>query len=217
MLLNSDTEVHPGLFASLVGFMDTHPEAGACGPMLINGDGSLQPSCHPVLTPWREFWRLTFLDWFFPLAHYPLRQWGTVESREVEVIKGACLVLRRIALDEVGFLDSSYFMYTEEMDLCFRLRQSGWKLYWVPEGRVTHYGEGSSRQVAEEMYVQLYRSKVQFHRKFGGDKRARYFKRLLTLAYVPRLLVTAVTQLVHAPHRRLNHTYRRLLAELPCM
>ena len=215
MLLNSDTELTSGALDTLVSFMDAHPEAGACGPYLLNGDGqSLQPSCHPVLTPWREFWRLSFLDKLIPRVTYNMEEWDTTQPREVEVIKGACLVLRREALDEVGLLDEQYFMYTEEMDLCYRLAQAGWKLYWVPQAQVIHYGEASSKQVAEEMYIQLYRSKVQFHRKFGGEGRALWFKVLVALAYVPRWVVAGVGQLFSQRWRLRARIYHRMLREL---
>ena len=121
LLLNPDTEVHAGALEALVAFMDAHPRAGACGARLLNADGSLQPACHPMLTPGREFWRLLFLERLWPRATYPLGRWDTVTPRRVEVIKGACLLLRRAALDQVGVLDDSYFMYTEEVDLCYRL------------------------------------------------------------------------------------------------
>ena len=143
------------------------PWGAGCGPRLLNGDGSLQPSCHPMLTPGREFWRLVFLDRLWHRATYPQAQWGLQQPHRVEVIKGACFLLRREAVDQVGLLDDQYFMYTEEMDLCYRLLQAGWELWWVPQAVVTHFGEASSRQVAQDMYVQLYRSKVQFHRKLG--------------------------------------------------
>jgi hypothetical protein len=215
VLLNSDAELLPGTLQTLVDFMDAHPEAGACGPLLFNGDGqSLQPSCHPVLTPWREFWRLAFLDRVIPRATYPMERWERSQPREVEVIKGACLVLRREALDQVGVLDEQYFMYTEEMDLCYRLAHDGWKLYWVPQARVIHHGEASSKQVAEEMYLQLYRSKVQFHRKFGGEGRVRWFKFLVALAYLPRWAAAGVGQLIARKWRPRARVYRRMLREL---
>ena len=196
LLLNSDTVVHPGALATLVQFMDAHPRAGACGARLFNPDGSLQPACHPMLTPGRELWRLLFLDHVWPRATYPMGKWDATASRRVEVIKGACLLLRRAALDQIGLLDDRYFMYTEEVDLCFRLAQAGWELWYVPAAVVTHFGGASSRQVAEQMFVQLYRSKTQFFRKFGGESRAVQFKRFLAIAYWPRLVVASLISLV---------------------
>lgn len=203
MLLNSDTEVRKGALATLMAFMAEHPRAGAVGPRLLNADGTLQPSCHPMLTPEREFWRLAFLDRALHRATYPMENWRMDRPHRVEVIKGACLMLRRKALDEVGPLDEGYFMYTEEVDLCYRLAQAGWELWWEPRAKVVHYGEASTRQVAEKMYLQLYRSKVQFYRKFGGESEARRFKRLVRMAYWPRAVLSPRTQV-----------YRRLLAEL---
>lgn len=217
VLLNSDTEVFPGTLEALGEFMDAHPEAGGCGPVLLNADGTLQPSCHPMLTPEREFWRLMFLDRIWPRATYVQTRWDRSTPRQVEVIKGACFMLRREALNQVGLLDNQYFMYTEEMDLCYRLLEAGWTLWWVPEAEVKHYGEASSRQMAEEMYIQLYRSKVQFHRKFGGSRRAGYFKRLLWLAYWPRLLTVGLASILNPRLVDRARVYRRLLVELHTM
>lgn len=217
MLLNSDTVVHEGALEALVAFMDAHPTAGACGPRLLNGDGSLQPSVHPMLTPGREFWRLSFLERLAPRAAYPVQDWDTVTPRPVEVIKGACLVLRRSALHQIGLLDDRYFMYTEEVDLCHRLAQAGWQLWYIPQPVVTHFGEASSRQVREEMYIQLYRSKLQFFRKFGGEEYARQAKALLALAYAPRAALASAVALTDPAWRARARTYRRLLARLPAM
>jgi len=211
LLLNSDTEVYPGALEELVRFMEAHPQAGGCGARLLNADGSLQTSCYPMLTPGREFWRLLFLDRLWPRSSYVQKRWDPETPHPVEVIKGACFLLRRAALEQVGLLDERYFMYTEEFDLCYRLAQAGWQLWWVPRAVVTHYGEASSKQMAEAMYVQLYRSKIQFCRKFGGARQANHFKRLLRLAYGPRLAVAVLI----APARA--RTYRRLLTELHAM
>lgn len=217
VLLNSDTEVHPGAFEMMVEFMDEHSRAAGCGPLLLNADGTLQPSCHPMLTPEREFWRLMFLDRIWPKATYAQAQWNRSVHHQVEVIKGACLLLRRDALDQVGLLDDRYFMYTEEMDLCYRLLEAGWELWWVPQAEIVHYGEASSRQIAEEMYIQLYRSKAQFHRKFGGTRRVNRFKRWLALAYWPRWMIAALISRFQPKTVTRAHTYRRLLIELPAM
>ena len=214
LLLNSDTEVRPGALKTLVGFLDAHPKAAAVGPRLLNADGSLQPSCHPMLTPWREFWRLVFLDRIVHRATYGAKMWESAVPLPVEVIKGACLLLRREALDQVGLLDEAYFMYTEEVDLCYRLAQAGWELWWVPQAEVIHYGEASSRQAAQAMYLQLYRSKIQFYRKFGGAARADRFKRLLRLAYGPRLIIARVGAPFSSALTDRARTYGRFLAKL---
>lgn len=214
LLLNSDTRVCAGAFTELVAFMEDAPAVGAVGPRLLNADGSLQPSCHPMLTPWREFWRLMFLERVRRLATYDMARWPTDRPHRVEVIKGACLLLRREALDQIGLLDERYFMYTEEVDLCYRLVLAGWELYWLPKALVIHYEGQSAKQIAESMYVQLYRSKVQFFRKYGGERRARLFKRLLRLAYWPRLTAAALGALLRPSATRRVRTIISLLCEI---
>ena len=217
LLLNSDTEVHPGAFAALIDFMEKTPKAGAAGAHLLNSDGTLQPACQPMLTPWREFVRLIFLDRFLHVTVYEAEWWKTEEPRRTEVIKGACLMLRRTALEQVGPLDGSYFMYTEEVDLCYRLGEAGWQLWWVPAAKVTHHGEASSRQVAQTMYVQLYRSKIQFYRKYGGNRRAALFKRLVRVAYWPRLAAATLFAPLSPALATKARTYRDLLTQLPTL
>lgn len=213
LLLNPDAVLHPGALAALLDFLITHPRAGAIGARLLNADGTLQLSCHPMLTPGREFWRLIFLDRLLPRATYPMRQWDTAAPRQVEAIKGACLLLRRQALDEVGWLDESYFMYTEEVDLCYRLSRAGWELWYEPTAVVTHFGGASANQVTEEMVIHLYRSKIHFYRKFGGEAQAQRFKTLVRLAYWPRIFSA---RFLAAPgwQRLPMPTYSRLLSEL---
>jgi hypothetical protein len=217
VLLNSDTEVISGALETMVQFMEEHPQVSGCGPLLLNADGSLQVSCYPMLTPEREFWRLLFLDRLWHRATYVQQRWDREIPRPVEVIKGACLLLRCAALEQVGLLDERYFMYTEEFDLCCRLMHAGWELWWVPQATVMHYGEGSSKQMAEAMYVQLYRSKVYFYRKFGGLHRADRFKRLIRLTYGPRLVIATLASLFSPALAARARIYRRLLAELPTM
>ena len=216
-LLNSDTEVYSGAFDTMVAFMEDHPQAAGCGPRLLNADSTLQPSCHPVLTPDLEFWRLMFLDRIWRRATYDQQRWDRATARQTEVIKGACFLMRRAALAEVGLLDERYFVYTEEMDLCHRMLQAGWELWWVPNAVVKHYGEASSSQISEDMYVQLYLSKVQFHRKFGGERQATRFKQLMRVAYTPRLLVMRALRVGFPVLGARAATYARLLHELPGM
>jgi N-acetylglucosaminyl-diphospho-decaprenol L-rhamnosyltransferase len=215
LLLNSDTRVHPQAMTVMLDFMETHQRSGAGGARLLNADGSLQPSGHPMLTPGREFWRLTFLDQIWPKATYDMTRWDVNTSHRMEVIKGACLIVRRAALEKIGpLLDEQYFMYTEEVDLCYRLLQDGWELNWIPQAVITHYGGASSKQAYNAMYVQLYRSKVQFYRKFGGETRAHSFKILLRLAYWPRWLAATIGARFRPGLSDRALTFRLLLSEL---
>ena len=218
LLLNSDTRVHARAMSTLLDFMEAHPRCGAGGARLLNVDGTLQPSGQPMLTPGREFWHLIFLDRVWRRSSYDMTRWAVNTPHPMEVIKGACLIVRRAALEKNGpLLDEQYFMYTEEVDLCYRLLQAGWALNWIPQAVITHYGGASSKQAYNAMYVQLYRSKIQFYRKFGGEPRVRRFKTLLRLAYWPRWLAATMGARVKPALSDRASTFRLLLTELPEM
>jgi GT2 family glycosyltransferase len=149
LILNSDIEVHAGALEALLGFMDGHPEAGMAGARLILPDGTVQ-------TTWRDGFTLAefvrqqfYLDRLRAGERRPLAQ-GT-QPLAVPHLHGACLLVRREALEQVGLLDEGYFMYCEDSDWCLRFRQAGWKLFYVPAARMLHHHGASSRQARAEM------------------------------------------------------------------
>lgn len=221
LLLNPDTLVRPNALEVLIHFMDAHPEAGAAGSRLLNADGTLQPSCYPVPTLSRELWRLFHLDVLFPFASYQMHKWDSGKPRSVGVLQGTSLILRGQALAEIGLLDETYFMYSEEVDVCHRLRKAGWRLYWVPQSQVVHYGGQSTKQIADEMFLQLYRSKLLFFRKHYGHGAGLSYKWILLVASLARLSLMPLSQLGRKAVRERNLVlagrYRRLLAALPSM
>lgn len=218
LLLNSDTEVMPGALFRLCQFMEEHPNAAGAGARILNADHTLQISCFPLPTVWSEFWYLLHLDLVWPYAEYQMDRWQEDAARSVDVLLGACLLLRRRALDQVGLLDESFFMYSEEVDLCYRLHQAGWRLYWVPEAEVVHYGGQSTNQMAPEMFLQLYRSKVRYFHKHYGARTVRLYKLVLLLTAIPRVLIPIPHGLLPFARRRrrkIGGNYRRLIAALP--
>ncbi len=221
LLLNPDTEVKPGALTELVDFMETQPEAGAAGSQLLNPDGSLQPSCYPAPTLSRELWRLFHLDRLRPYGRYHMASWDLNMPRQVDVVQGAALILRREALDQIGLMDEQYFMYSEELDLCYRLQKGGWRLYWVPQSKVVHYGGQSTKLVAAKMFLCLYESKLIFIRKHYGHLAAQAYKLILLAAALARLALSPLAWLERSPRRQhhliLTSHYRRLLAALPRM
>ncbi len=151
-LLNSDTETAPPVLEELLNFMETHPSVGACGPMLVYPDGKWQSVGGYFPRPLNVFLYLFPIWYFLPssikrkfhsLALYP--QQIPSDGKEVEYVTGAALLLRRAALEEVGFLSEDYFMYFEETDLCWRLRARGWKCVVAPTTPLMHVYGGSFR------------------------------------------------------------------------
>jgi len=221
LYLNPDTEMHPGALNTLHTLMENTPSAGAVGARLINPDGSLQAAAYPFPNLFREFWRLFHLDRLRSIARYPLQRWDPEQAHVVDAVMGACILLRRQALDAVGLLDEDYFIYTEEVDLCYRLKQAGWDVYWEPRSIVLHHGGQSTRQRKTEMFLRLYESKIHFFRKHHGLMAANIYKGILGLACLPRLLMEPLGWLLGTGERKqqkeLANNYLQLLRALPTM
>jgi GT2 family glycosyltransferase len=221
LLLNPDTRATPDFLQVLISFAEDHPEAGAVGPRLVGKDGMDQVSCFPLPTLSRELWRLFHLDRFHAFARYPLSLWRSGSPQRVESIQGACMLIRREALDQTGLLDERFFIYTEEVDFCRRMLNLGWQIFWVPSATVVHYGGESTAQVGARMFVELYRSKVQYFRKHMGAWGAVAYKGVLVAATLPRLVVPSLG-LAFVPSRReqwrgLLRNYSSLLMQLPAL
>jgi N-acetylglucosaminyl-diphospho-decaprenol L-rhamnosyltransferase len=142
LLLNPDTVVEAGALAALVRFMDAHPRVGICGAQLVFPDGSIQPSCRrfPTLasvvarrTPLRVFLRRSALN-----ARHLMADFDHTRTAPVDWMLGACLMARREVLQQVGLLDEGYYLYTEDIDWCYRARRAGWEVMYVAEARIVH-------------------------------------------------------------------------------
>lgn len=221
LLLNPDAEVREGALDALIRFMEENPEAGAAGPLTLNSDLSLQVSCYPFPTLFRELWRLFHLDQLRPFGIYRMEQWETRQPRRVEVLQGACMILRKEAIEQIGVLDQDYFIYTEEVDLCYRLNKGKWHLYWVPEATVIHHAGKSTNQIAPQMFLQLYRSKILYFRKHHGLFGAWGYKLILILASLARLALVPVAWVFQKSERgrqlELSRNYFWLLVKIPSM
>lgn len=219
LLLNPDTRLHDNSLKILIDYLDEHPTVGAVGPLLLNPDGTLQFSCYPTPSLLREAFRLLRPNRAVGHGAYPMQEWSWSQPRPVDVVQGACLMIRRQVLEQVGLLDEEYFIYTEEVDLCTRIRQANWEIVWVPTAQVVHYGGQSTRQVATEMFLQLYASKIIYFRKRQGVMTARYYKLILMLASLLRIAILSPTYLLGPARRQqyapLINNYRQLLAALP--
>ncbi|MEM7130826.1 MAG: glycosyltransferase family 2 protein [Chloroflexota bacterium] len=222
LILNPDTEIRPGGIKKLVEFLDTDSKTGAVGPLLLNADGTLQLSCDPEPTLSRELWRLLHLDRLVPYGIYPQGSWPRDEHREVDVIKGACMLVRGETLDQIGLFDEEFFIYSEEVDLCYRIRQAGWQIQWVPQAEVVHYGGQSTKQVASEMFQLLYKYKLIYFRKNHGHLAAAIYKVILAFVSSIRILLYPLAAWRRRPAERaalrmLAGNYATLLVSLPGM
>ncbi len=220
LLLNSDAFVHEDALYAMVTFMDAHSNSGAAGCRLYNEDGSLQRSCYAFPTLLTEFWQLTWLDRLFPksriFGRYLMTYWDMGDSRPVEAVMGACLILRTEALNQIGLLDEQFFMFSEEMDLCYRLKKAGWSVNYIPQATAVHLWGGSSNQVKGEVFLQLYRSRIMFFRKHYGKWVTRLYKTELFLGSLLRVVLAWFSGLLNnqSEESRKGEHYRKLMQSL---
>jgi GT2 family glycosyltransferase len=163
--LNPDTLILPGALECLMSFLAAHPQVGICGPKVLNRDGTLQKPCRRGESrPLAVLAYFTGLAGRYPknrrLGEYLMSYMDEEETHPVAGVAGSCMLIRREVVDQIGYLDERFFAYQEDADYCFRARQAGWQIYYVPEARIIHYGGmGGSR-------VQPYRSIYEWHKSY---------------------------------------------------
>lgn len=194
LFLNSDTQVVGNALKELTDFMEDHPEAGAAGCQLLNKDGSLQLSCgrFPTLasvffggiTCNRIYRKIFGKRTFF--AEYGLSEEEHLNFQDVDFVKGCCIILRKCVLEKTGFLDENIFMYFEEMDICYRIKQQGSKILYTPQPKVIHLGGKSNRFVSKSICQRL-NSQEYFFRKHYGNTKAFLLKWVIALGALIRL------------------------------
>lgn len=169
LLLNPDTELPPRALAEMVAYMDAHPQVGAAGPKLLLPDGSLDLACRRSLpTVEVSFWRLIGFSRLFPrnrrFARYNLTFLDPNKEAEVGALVGAFMIVRREAIQRVGLLDETFFMYGEDLDWCKRIGEAGWKIMYHPQVQVLHVKRAASRQ-SKRARREFVRAFLIFYRK----------------------------------------------------
>lgn len=170
LLLNSDTVVQTDTLEIMVRFMDEHPDVGASGCKVILPDGSLDKACRRGFpTPSASFYYAFGISKLFPhvprFNQYQLGYLNPDEEYPVDCLVGAFMLVRRKAIDEVGLLDEQFFMYGEDVDWCYRIKQAGWTNYYYPKTHIIHYKGASSRKRPLKIVYEFHRAMYLFHRK----------------------------------------------------
>ncbi|MDI6755878.1 MAG: glycosyltransferase family 2 protein [Thermodesulfobacteriota bacterium] len=166
LLLNTDTILTENAVSELLSFMESHPDAAmACG-QLLNADGSKQNSVAPFPSIWTLLFNLPLLEKLFP-KKYPSKRYDYKNPLEVDSGIGACLLVRRHAINEVSLFDERYFFFFEETDWALRMKNAGWKVYHVPSAHINHL-QGQSIGHDIHSRIEFYRSRYQFFRKWNA-------------------------------------------------
>ena len=170
LLLNPDTLLSPEALAAMVVFMDEHSDVGAVGPKLVRQDGSLDKACRRSFpTPAVSFYRFAGLSKLFPqnprFGRYNLTYLDENVQTDVDALVGAFMLVRAQALQQAGLLDEAYFMYGEDLDLCFRIKEHGWRIVYHPAVTVLHLKGAASRKASRRATIAFYDAMRIFHAK----------------------------------------------------
>ncbi|KPK38815.1 MAG: hypothetical protein AMJ78_09425 [Omnitrophica WOR_2 bacterium SM23_29] len=169
LLLNPDTIVLSTALSEMVRFMDGNEDAGALGCKILNPDGTLHLYFRKHPTLGKEVIRL-ILPERFTLEELRTKPQDYESVHEVEVLSGSCIMVRKEVFDRIGLLDERFFMYGDDVDLCYQVKKDNRKIYYIPHAQIIHYGKQSSNQRRTEMAIEAYKSMYKLLKKIYGNK-----------------------------------------------
>ena len=216
LLLNTDTLVHGDVLEQTIEWLDAKPEVGVMGPRVLNTDGTVQASCSAF--PSLKYLGLQALGItrIPKFDNYRMTGWDRSSVREVEVISGAAMFVRRAAIKEIGLLDEAFFFYGEETDWCRRFGAAGWKLVYAPIPEITHFGGGSVRKLNHRRDVMKTQGTTRLHLKHGGVAAAIVCFIILLFHNASRAAMWSVLDLLGRPNTSEKAThFRAVTREFP--
>jgi GT2 family glycosyltransferase len=205
LLLNPDTSARPSAVDALADFLDADASVWAAGPTIVNADGTLQRSGVRFPGNWNLLWETLFLDRLLPhsrlFGSHTERYRDPAVSRPVDYVQGSCLMVRRDGIRQVGLLDEGFFMYFEETDWCFRMKQAGGEVCYVPTDPVIHFGGGEFGHYDERRLVHYHESLLRFYGKHYGFLRELAARAILLVRSLIRTFVWGIVWLVSSGRR----------------
>jgi GT2 family glycosyltransferase len=202
LLLNPDTLVIDDAIDVMVNFLESNPNAGACGCKVLNEDGSLQPSVFGFPTLLKELGHLFRVDrvrWLTAmlrssklLSKISRTNFGDIRSIDaavkVDYLLGACLMLRASLIARLGPLDDKIFMYIEDTEICYRISTNGHGVFYVPYGEIIHFGGKSAATDDQRMLLEYTRSRLYFYRKYYGSYKTFALKAIIIVDMLVKML-----------------------------
>ena len=201
LLLNPDTVVQEDTFVKICDFMDAHPNAGGLGVKMIDGKGQFLPESKRGLpTPFVAFCKIMGLSNLFPkskkFGRYHLGFLDKNKIHKVDVLAGAFMLMRKSALDQVGLLDETFFMYGEDIDLSYRIQLGGYDNYYFPDTQIIHYkGESTKKSSVNYVFV-FYNAMIIFAQKHFTKNNAQLFSFLINIAIYLRAGLAIISRLL---------------------
>ena len=189
LLLNPDTKIETNTLEVMLDFMESRPEVGISGCKVVKPDGSLDLACRRKFpNPWNSFKRLFLLS----NSDYNMTAIDADREMEVDSVMGAFLLIRKTVIEKIGMLDEDFFMYGEDLDLCWRCKESGFQVWYYPKTSITHFKGSSSSKVAFKALKWFHDAMWIFYRKHYAKKYPPVFNWLVFLGIYLRLSLLVV-------------------------
>jgi N-acetylglucosaminyl-diphospho-decaprenol L-rhamnosyltransferase len=194
--LNPDTELLPNSLWTLYRAIEGDERVGAIGPQVLYGDGTRQSTRRRFPTLLTGFFESTWLGQLWPknpwARRYHIDDWPDSVRQDVDWVVGAALMVRWSALEAVGVFDDDFYMYSEELDLCKRIKKGGWRVVYDPAALLIHYEGRSSGQVSTRRHILFNRSKVRYYRKYFGPIWAEVLRQFLLMEFRWQILMESL-------------------------
>lgn len=212
--LNPDTELITNAICGMFFFLEKHADFGAVGCQLVTSAGQIQYTCARTFpSPLNQFSLLAMLNKLFPqsrqLSTVEMDYWDHADSREIDCLSGACIMARQHIIDRLNGFDEAFFMYAEDVDLCYRISSEGWKIYYLAEERIFHHEGASTKKKANRHFSAIMQRASNYYfltKHFGRIKALKYraavgvgsIIRLFVLMFLMPVLVKTYPQKVRA-------------------
>jgi GT2 family glycosyltransferase len=220
MLINPDVVLMEGCLENIYEFMENNTNIGLLGPKIIDSCGKTQRSCMGFPTIWNSFCRSLYLDRMFPkiklFGGLLLGYWGHDYNKSVDVINGCFWAVRRKAMENVGLLDESFFMYGEDIDWCRRFHYHGWDVYFYKDAEAIHFGGVSSSSAPNRFYIELQKANIKYYNKYNKNKLLQSLYWLIVVNYqVTRIMYHFIRYIFYNKNR--DESKNHLIMYWKCM
>jgi GT2 family glycosyltransferase len=199
LLLNPDTVIIEDALPVMVNYLDLHVDVGGLGAQLLNRDGSIQSSRRRFPSFLTAIFESTWFENIAPASvtrSYYVLDLPDDETADVDWVTGACLMVPKQVIELVGTLDEGYFMYSEELDWCRRIKDAGWRIVYFPRAKIVHHIGKSSEQAVTDRHINFQQAKLRYFRKYYGRIPALSLRIFLLTNYIWQIGVEALKGLV---------------------
>lgn len=215
LFLNPDTIVKERTIRSLVEYLESHPDVGIVSPKIFSPQGKLCLSCGKKLNIYSTLIELSGLYKFLPsLGKHRFANWDYDQTKDVDWVSGVCFLTRKSVLEKVRGFDEVFFMYAEDVDLCLRVKDVGYRVVFNPNAEIIHYGGQSRQRLIVKSLEANYKARIYYIHKYYGSLQAKILKLFLIILSVIKIMVAIILLLLNKKYAEIIKAYYNILQKI---